>query len=121
MFRAILDKLMTRVEGALCVSLMGTDGIPIEEVRAPTFAVGSVNTELVCAEYAALQRRIAKTNDGLDLPGFRELVVTTDPITVIVGMINEDYFLVLLMEPRATGRARYEVRKAQIVLEREMA
>jgi len=95
---------------------MGTDGIPIEEVGEET----GVSGELVAVEYAALQKRIATTNMGLDLAPLDEFSVATSELLILVRMVTRDYFLLLLLAGRTGfGRARYELRKAGIQLQGE--
>lgn len=121
MFAKILREVLGHVDEALCVSLMGTDGIPIEEVVCDG-GDRELNRDLISAEYAALQKRIAKTNEGLDLRELREVLIATDTLLILVRMVSSDYFLLLMMAPRGgVGRARYELRKAEMRLQREIA
>ena len=126
MFRTILDEVLQKVDGAICVSLMGIDGIPIEEVRRPegvaTKGPQALNLDLIAAEYAAVQKRVAKTTEGLDLDSMRELAVVTDGHMLLLSTVSKDYFLLLLLDaPVGMGKARHELRKAQLKLRDEVA
>ena len=121
MFRTVLEEILAKVPGALSVALMGVDGIPIEEARVPADRQAGLNVDLIAAEYAALQKRIAKTNQGLDLTEVREFQIVTDRLAVLLNMVSAEYFLLLLMDRAAgTGRARYELHRAQLRLEAEL-
>ena len=121
-FRPILEDVLRNVDGAVSVSLMGIDGIPIEEVRCSGDAGDAVSVDLISAEYAALQKRIAKTNEGLDMQSFQELQVITDGLSVVMSMVSSDYFLLLLSTARhGLGRARYELHKAQLRVQGEIS
>lgn len=121
MFRPILDEVLNKVDGALSVTLMGTDGIPIAEVRAKAGASSEFNLDLIAAEYAALQKRIAKTNHGLELADVQELQIVTESLVVVLSMVGPEYFLLLLMKAATSlGRARYELQRARLQLESEL-
>ncbi|MFN7974527.1 MAG: hypothetical protein U0166_19610 [Acidobacteriota bacterium] len=120
MFRAILEDVLRRVEGALMVSLMGTDGIPIEEVRREG-AGDPANRDLIAAEYAALQKRIVKTHEGLELRRLREVAVVTEGLAMLLHMVGRDYFLLMMLSgTTGMGRARYELSKAHLKLQDEI-
>ena len=99
---------------------MGTDGIPIDEARREE--VGDLNIDLVAAEYAATLTRIIKMNAGLELGAMREVNVTVDQLALTFTMVSDEYFLVLMQSPPVgTGRARYELSKARLQLQQEVA
>lgn len=121
-FRSILDEVLGKVDGALSVTLMGTDGIPIDEVRAAGSGQSGMNLDLIAAEYAALQKRVAKTNQGLEMSEVKELQIVTDSLVVLLSMVGPEYFLLLLMKAATgIGRARYELLRARLRLEAELA
>jgi predicted regulator of Ras-like GTPase activity (Roadblock/LC7/MglB family) len=109
-----------RIEGCAAVVLLGLDGIPIER---RTFDIDpSLDIELVATEFATLVRRGQSTAADTALGDLNEIVLATDRMSFVIRPITSEYFVVLALNPGANmGRARFELRKAQLEMETEFA
>ena len=110
-FSDTLGDLAKRIEGAVAAIILGIDGIPIER------HIAEVQPGLT-----TLLRRGMHTANDTALGDLREMVIATERLTILLRPITPDYFLMLAVLPGGNvGRARYELRKAQLVLEEEFA
>jgi predicted regulator of Ras-like GTPase activity (Roadblock/LC7/MglB family) len=119
-FTDTLDTMTRRIEGCAAVVLLGLDGIPIER---RTFDIDpSLDIELVATEFATLVRRGQSTAADTALGDLNEIVLATDRMSFVIRPITSEYFVVLALNPGANmGRARFELRKAQLEMETEFA
>jgi len=115
-----LTAITDRIEGCAAVVILGIDGIPIErQVRNlhPSFDI-----EVVATEFTSLVRRSMRTAEDTGLGELREMVFVTEALTFLLRPITPEYFLLLALNPGASvGRARFELRKAQLAMEAEFA
>ena len=119
-FSDTLGGLAKRIEGAVAAIILGIDGIPIE--RYVTALEPGLDVEMIATELTTLLRRGMHTATDTGLGDLRELVIVTERLTILLRPITPDYFLMLAVLPGGNvGRARYELRKAQLVLEEEFA
>jgi predicted regulator of Ras-like GTPase activity (Roadblock/LC7/MglB family) len=119
-FSDTLGGLAKRIEGAVAAIILGIDGIPIE--RYTTTLEPGLDIEMIATELTTLLRRGMHTATDTALGDLREMVIGTERLTILLRPITSDYFLMLAVLPGGNvGRARYELRKAQLVLEEEFA
>jgi len=119
-FSDTLGGLAKRIEGAVAAIILGIDGIPIE--RYVTALEPGLDIEMIATELTTLLRRGMHTATDTALGDLREMVIVTERLTLLLRPITPDYFLMLAVIPGGNvGRARYELRKAQLVLEEEFA
>jgi len=119
-FSDTLGGLAKRIEGAAAAIILGIDGIPIE--RYTTTLEPGLDIEMIATELTTLLRRGMHTATDTALGDLREMVIVTERLTILLRPITPDYFLMLAVLPGGNvGRARYELRKAQLVLEEEFA
>jgi len=119
-FSDTLGGLAKRIEGAVAAIILGIDGIPIE--RYTTTLEPGLDIEMIATELTTLLRRGMHTATDTALGDLREMVIGTERLTILLRPITPDYFLMLAVLPGGNvGRARYELRKAQLVLEEEFA
>ena len=119
-FSDTLGGLAKRIEGAVAAIILGIDGIPIE--RYTTTLEPGLDIEMIATELTTLLRRGMHTATDTALGDLREMVIVTERLTILLRPITQDYFLMLAVLPGGNvGRARYELRKAQLVLEEEFA
>jgi uncharacterized protein len=115
-----LTGITDRIEGCAAVVILGIDAIPIERhVRDlhPSFDI-----DVIATEFTSLVRRSMRTAEDTGLGGLREMVFVTEALTFLLRPITPEYFLLLAMNPGASlGRARFELRKAQLAMEAEFA
>jgi len=119
MFDETLSAIVASTEGAVGALIMGLDGISVARTDQPD---GAVDLDGIAAEYTTLLRKSMRTTDGASLGDLRELVVAAERYAFLIKPITAEYFLVLVLaSPGGLGRARFELRKAQLALEEEFS
>jgi predicted regulator of Ras-like GTPase activity (Roadblock/LC7/MglB family) len=117
-FADTLGTLAKRIEGCVAVMILGTDGIPIE--RHVQQMNQSLDLDMIATEFTTLVRRSMRTATDTELGELSEMVLGTDAMTFLVRPITSDYFLLLALNSGGNiGRARFELRKAQLGMEIE--
>src|SRR5436189_5722166 len=113
-FANTLETIANRIEGCAAVVILGIDGIPIER-HVQKSNQSSLDVDLIATEFTTLMRRSMSTAADTDLGDLREMVLVTDLMTFLLRPITPDYFLLLVLNPGGhVGRARFELRKAQL-------
>ncbi len=116
MFAVTLKEIANRMDDVECILLMGTDGLAIEKVVKSE----SVNTELLIAEFTTILRNTAQTAAEVNAGDLEEFILLTDRLIVMLKAITQEYFLVLILSGGGNiGRARFELKKAKYILEKE--
>ena len=120
MFKELLDAIIERTEGSLGALIMGTDGIAVEKMIGDAGA--EANLDVAAAEFTSLVRGAQRAGTDTGLGGLRELVVALDQAVMVMRLLSREYFVVLAINPDGNlGRARYELRKAELRLAKEFA
>ncbi|MGH9821856.1 MAG: roadblock/LC7 domain-containing protein [Blastocatellia bacterium] len=119
-FGDTLSRITAKIEGAIAAVILGIDGIPIE--RYVEELEGPVDIEMVGTELTTLLRRGMHTASDTQLGELREMIIATEKMTFLLRPITSEYFLMLAVHPSGNvGRARFELRKAQLALLEEFA
>ena len=120
MFKEALQTIVEKTDGSLGALIMGADGLSVEKFfNEEGYAA---NLDVAAAEFTTLVRTAMRSGNELALGDLRELVVSLASVTFIMRLFNRDYFVVLAMKPEGNlGRARYELRKAELSLAHEFA
>ncbi len=112
-FESVLRKILDESGGALGVALMGSDGMPIEEIHAEG-ARAHLGEEIgvAGAEFGRILDEIRKASDTLAGGGVEEAMISLSRFTVILRAVDDDLFLVLALSPDGNlGKARYLIRR----------
>jgi predicted regulator of Ras-like GTPase activity (Roadblock/LC7/MglB family) len=118
MFLEQLNHISNQIEGALALSLVARDGIPVESVSADA----GLDLEVLAAELVSQVRSITENHRELEVGEVQQLSVTTDRLTVMVSSVASDYYLLLVLGPQGNyGKARFELRRARLLLEGELS
>jgi len=118
MFLDQLSQISNRIDGALALSLVARDGMPVESFSADP----SLDLEVLAAELVAQVRSITENHRELDVGDVQQLSVMTDRLTLMVSAVAADYYLLLVLGPEGNyGRARFELRRARLLLEEELS
>ena len=81
-----------------------------------------MDLERLAVECTSLMKMALETGQALEQGAAKELVLRCDGAQTILRRLTTDYFLCLILGPKAQlGRARYEVQKACLRLEGELA
>lgn len=116
MFAGLLQQIIERVEGAQSAAIMGLDGMLVERTGREHYD----ELDVIAAEYASLLRTTIRTAGDTELGDLWEMIVAAERATLMIRVLSPEYFLLLLLAPDANlGRARFEMRKAQLILEHE--
>ena len=120
MFKEMLQAIIERTEGSLGALIMGTDGIAVEKILGDAGA--EANLDVAAAEFTSLVRSAQRAGADTGLGGLRELIVSLEGAVMVMRLLSKDYFVVLALNSHGNlGRARFEVRKAELKLAREFA
>lgn len=118
MFLEQLSRISNRIEGALALSLVARDGMPVESVSSDP----DLDLEVLSAELIAQARSISDNHRELDLGEVQQLAVSTDRMTLMVSSVAADYYLLLVLGPEGSyGQARFELRRARLLLEGDLS
>jgi predicted regulator of Ras-like GTPase activity (Roadblock/LC7/MglB family) len=120
MFKESLETILERTEGSLGALIMGLDGIAVERLLKE--AGQEANLDVAAAEFTSLVRGAQKAGKDTGLGNLRELMISLDDAILIMRLLGRDYFVVLALSPEGNlGRARFELRKAELQLKKEFA
>jgi predicted regulator of Ras-like GTPase activity (Roadblock/LC7/MglB family) len=118
MFLEQLSHISSQIEGTLALSLVARDGIPVESVSADP----DLDLEVLAAELVSQVRSITENHRELEVGEVQQLSVTTDRLTLMVSSVASDYYLLLVLGPEGNyGKARFELRRARLLLEGELS
>lgn len=117
MFRERLQGILDRVDGSQAIALISADGIPVESV-APGH---DDDLEMLAAETVTQVRGMAINHREFGIGGVQQLLLETVERTLMLGRLPEDHYLLVLLAPgTATGRARFELRRAWLDFESDL-
>lgn len=116
MFKAVLRGIGEQVERSLGIIIVGIDGIIIEQLSFSS----DFDFEQIGAELTPLLKDVTHLLTHSELGGLEEMAILTARAKFIIRSLTRNYFILLVLSPDGSyGRARYELRKAQLVLENE--
>lgn len=116
-FQDTLRRIAERVEGTQAVSLIGTDGIPIDSYSTSK----DVALDSVAAQLGAFVKASERPGTGSETGSVEQITVVTEGSIAILSRVTEEYYLLLLLAREGNfGRGRFELRKAGLTLEKEL-
>lgn len=118
MFLEQLSRISNRIDGAVALSLVARDGIPVESFSSDP----DLDLDVLAAELVAQARSISDNHRELDVGEVQQLAVMTDRLTLMVSSVAADYYLLLVLGPEGNyGKARFELRRARLLLEADLS
>ncbi|HKO56795.1 MAG TPA: hypothetical protein VJ276_13045 [Thermoanaerobaculia bacterium] len=118
MFKRVLASIRDRVDGALAVSLIGLDGIPVETVRGGD-GVG-VPLDVLGAEFGGFIKSI-RPNTEIGSGEVLQFSLVTEKYITFLSEVTPDYYILLVLRPDGNyGRARFELARAKHLLQDEL-
>ena len=118
MFLEHLSRISNRIDGAVALSLVAKDGIPVESFSSDP----DLDLDVLAAELVAQARSISENHRQLDVGEVQQLSVMTDRLTLMVSSVAADYYLLLVLGPEGNyGKARFELRRARLLLEADLS
>jgi len=112
-FHSILSEIVGACPGALGLALMGSDGIPIDQV-AGTAAGDSVADDVgvLGVEFGRILEEVRKAADSVGGGGPEELSVRLGHFQVVLRAVDDDTYLVMALAPAGNaGKARFLLRR----------
>jgi len=106
-----------RIEGALAVSLVAGDGIPVATAKRDD----GFDPEALAAELLTQVRAISDEQRDLAVGEVDQYSVSTDRYTILIGLMQAGYYLLLVQgRDSSFGRARFEMRRARLLFEDDL-
>lgn len=119
MFREVLREALARTEGCLGAIIMGTDGIAVEQVWQS--AGTDLNLDVAVAEFTSTIANARRVNGEMGFGKLCEITLSGESGIFIFRFVSEDYFIAMVLSPEGNfGRARYELKRAELLLEKEL-
>ena len=108
MFQENLKRLVQSTEGGVAGLLMGFDGIAVDSF---TVSEGGVDITTVGMEFSFILTQVRKAAEILEVGGVQEIAIRAEKLTVLIRVVNNDYFLALAIRPEGNlGKGRYLLR-----------
>lgn len=118
MFLERLNEVSARMDGAIAVSLVASDGIPVESVSARP----DLDLESAAAELVAMARSVAREQRELSVGELQQFTVSGRDLTFLLSRVGGGYWLLAALAPEASlGRARFEMKRASLLFEDDLA
>ncbi|MDP3274955.1 MAG: hypothetical protein Q8Q09_07140 [Deltaproteobacteria bacterium] len=110
MFKEALRDVVENTEGGQAALLMGFDGIAVDSYVREGSEVG---IEVIGMELSVLLKGLMHAVEAVEAGGAQELAIQAEKLTIIVRILNRDYFLGLAMGPDGNyGKGRFLLRLA---------
>jgi predicted regulator of Ras-like GTPase activity (Roadblock/LC7/MglB family) len=117
-FKHLLENLLQRVAGSETAMVVGLDGLVVDSFTRHD----NGNLEQLAADSSSLIKSGLATTASLSSAALQELTLITGGQRIIMRLLTDSYFVMLLLSDSANlGLARFELRKAQFDLEKELA
>lgn len=115
-FRHVLQGICDRVEGTLAISLIGLDGIAVENINQR-----GIPLDVIGAEFGGFVRSIRLSNTELNTGEVLQLSLVAEKMTIFLSAITSEYYVLLVIGPEGNyGRARFELMRARQTLRDEL-
>ena len=118
MFVERLRTISDRIGGVRGLALVAKDGIPVESYGGSA----DIDLEVLAAELLAQVRVMNEDHRDLGAGPVQQLVVSTDRLTLMLGRLTDNYYLLAALPAGfEVGRARFELRRARLTFEADLA
>lgn len=108
MFRDTLRRMVEQTQGGIAGLLMGFDGITVESF---TQDAGKPDIQTVGMEFSYILTQVRKAVEALDVGAVEEVSIRTERLTILIRVLNKDYFVALAVLPTGnSGKGRYMLR-----------
>jgi predicted regulator of Ras-like GTPase activity (Roadblock/LC7/MglB family) len=112
-----LGRIHQRLAGMHGLSLVDRDGIPVESISMHP----DLDLETVAVELLAQMRTMESSLSELEVGPLDHMTITTPTRVILLSIIAPGYFLLLILARTSSlGRARFELRRARLLLEEEL-
>src|SRR5262249_47328277 len=108
-FLPLLEEVVRSVDGALACSVMGFDGIAVENFQVESASDLDVQSTLV--EYAAVLGQVRNAAQLLKTGAVTEVSINSDTVLTVMRLVTDEYFVVLALKASGNyGKGRYALR-----------
>ena len=115
-FTPTLKEAVQRVDGAVSASIIGIDGMPVEEYAVEKI----INLDDLSAESSQMMKNVDSAAQSLGLGEAGEFSIISDLCGIIMRKINSEYYLALIIRPDGNyGKGRFVLRTMVARLEKE--
>ena len=122
-FREILRGIVEECGGGIGAALMGSDGLPIEEVVRERLPEGPLSEDISVAgvEFQRILDDIRKASDGLEAGALEETVVVLGRVSLVFRPVDPETFLVVVLDANGNlGKARYLIRRNLLEIRQQL-
>lgn len=117
MYLERLSAVSRRIDGAVALTLVAADGMPIESLSSDP----GLDLESAAAEMVAQARAIAQQQKELSVGGVVQLTVAGEAMTFLLSSLGRGFWLLAALGPEALlGRARFELKRATLLFENDL-
>lgn len=110
-FAEHLQHVVSSVDGSIACSVMGFDGISVETQHATGQDGSSLELSTAWVEFANVLSQLKSAAETLKTGKVAELSINSENVITLMRMVNQDYFVVLALQPTANyGKARFVLR-----------
>ena len=105
-----LASICSAVDGAIAASVMGFDGLPVQDYE---HAVGDDDPDIssLLVEFSTLLGQVKASGQMFAAGDLQELSIRSESVTTLIRPINAEYFMALALRPAANaGKGRYLLR-----------
>lgn len=118
MFVERLRQISERLGGVRGLALVAQDGIPVESYGGSA----DLELEVLCAELLDQVRLMNEDHRDLQAGAVEQLTLVTDRVSLVVSRLSREYYLLAALPADVpVGRARFELRRAQLLFEDDLA
>lgn len=118
MFKEPLKKIVDNVEGGIAGLVMGFDGIAVDSYTREGHKM-DINT--VGMEFSFILTQVRKAAEILEVGGVGEIAIKAEKLTIVVRVLNSEYFLALALGPEGNfGKGRFLMRVVAPKLQAEL-
>ena len=109
-----LAQLAERIGDVRLLAIVGIDDLPVEKVVFDK----TLDLDALVAEVGGVARDIVSSDGELTAGQIRQFSISVSDLIVMQGSLSRDYSLLLVADQAiGQGRARFELRRARLVLE----
>ncbi|MCB0271604.1 MAG: roadblock/LC7 domain-containing protein [Bdellovibrionales bacterium] len=108
MFEQEMQTVLSFLEGAKAILLMGQDGIVVEQYTKE----GTENFEEITIEMSQILAQVGTVVQQAQLGQMKEMIFQTSKNTIMIHVLNVDVFLALLLDKEENvGKSRFALQK----------
>lgn len=117
-FLEILKHAVDNVKGGIAATIMAKDGIALQNYVKES---GAYDMDSLGVEYGRILEEAKNASSLLKLGEVEELSVAAEGTTIIIRLVNKDYFIAIVLAAGGnTGKARYYLKKAAVSVKKEL-